>query len=37
MLGWSVGTVRSQMHKAMTKLRVLAPELAIHAAASGEM
>ncbi|MET0423709.1 MAG: SigE family RNA polymerase sigma factor [Actinoplanes sp.] len=26
--GWAVGTVRSQMHKAMTKLRALAPELA---------
>jgi len=37
LLGWSVGTVRSQMFKAMAKLRLLAPGLAIHAAASGEM
>jgi RNA polymerase sigma-70 factor (sigma-E family) len=37
MLGWSVGTVRSQMHKAMTKLRTLAPGLAIRSAMPGEM
>jgi RNA polymerase sigma-70 factor (sigma-E family) len=37
LLGWSVGTVRSQTHKAMTRLRTLAPELAARTAVSGEM